>query len=162
AAGQALLDGLKPVDRAGLTSFSHAVLPRVPITSDIESVRKALAAIAPDGRTAILDGVYVALAGTLDQPGRFLIVVCTDGSDTASWLQTADVIAATQRSNAVVYGVTSVDARRSPSLGTVAEATGGRLLQVKSSAELRDTFERILREFRTRYVLAYSPQGVAP
>src|SRR4051812_44332052 len=32
AAGEALIDGLKPVDRVGLTTFSHAVTPMAPLT----------------------------------------------------------------------------------------------------------------------------------
>ena len=161
-AGQAFLDGLTPVDRAALTTFSNFVIPAVPLTSDLAQVRSGVAKIVPEGRTAILDGLYVALAATFDEPGRFLVVVCTDGSDTASWLDPVEVQQALQRSNAVVYAVTSADARRSPALKDATDASGGHMLQVRGSAELRATFERILREFRTRYVLAYEPQGVAP
>jgi hypothetical protein len=42
AASQALLDGLKPVDRAALTTFSHAVAPRITLTSDLAAVRREL------------------------------------------------------------------------------------------------------------------------
>jgi hypothetical protein len=34
------------------------------------------------------------------------------------------------------------------------------MLQAKSSADLRPAFQRILSEFRSRYVLAYTPEGV--
>ena len=36
------------------------------------------------------------------------------------------------------------------------------MMPVKSSSDLRPAFQRILTEFRSRYVLAYSPEGVAP
>ena len=36
------------------------------------------------------------------------------------------------------------------------------MLQVKGSGDLQSAFQRILTEFRTRYVLAYSPEGVSP
>src|SRR5713101_1072480 len=75
AASQALLDGLKPVDRAALTTFSHAVAPRIALTSDLSAVRRELLRIAPDGETAIMDGTYVALTATLAQTGRSLVVV---------------------------------------------------------------------------------------
>lgn len=161
SAGEALIDGLKPADRAGLTTFSHAVTPKIPLTSDVRAVRRALRAIEPLGQTSVLDGVYVALTSTLDTSARFLIVVCTDGSDTTSWLQPTEVLQAAQRANGVIYAVTSADVKRSDALKDLANATGGQTLQVKSSAELRATFERILSEFRSRYVLAYSPEGVA-
>lgn len=160
-AAQALLDGLAPVDRAGLTTFDHAVHPGIALTGDLTAVRAALDRITPRGQTSLMDGVYVALASTLDQPGRFLLVVCTDGSDTFSWLRPQEVLEVAKRSNAVIYAVTSADAKKTEALKQLADATGGQVMPVKSSGELRGTFQRILSEFRSRYVLAYSPEGVA-
>ena len=161
-AGEAILDKLRPVDRAALTTFSHAVTPAVRLTADLNAVRAELRNVQPYGRTSVMDGVYVALTSTLDQSGRFLLVVCTDGSDTTSWLRPAEVLEASKRANAVIYVVTASGGRRSEALKELADATGGQVLQVKSSGDLRPTFERILTEFRTRYVLAYTPEGVAP
>jgi len=162
AAGEALIAGLEPVDRAALTTFNQAVRSRIALTSDFESVRSALRAMEPRGTTAVMDGAYVALASTLDQAGRFMVVICTDGADTSSWLRATEVVDVAKRSNAVVYAVTSADARRSEDLKQLADATGGQMMTIRASAELRGTFERILAEFRSRYVLAYTPQGVAP
>lgn len=160
-AAQALLEGLRPVDRAALTTFDHAVRPGIALTGDLNAVRAALDRIEPRGQTSVMDGVYVALTETLDQAGRFLVVVCTDGSDTFSWLQPSEVLEIAKRSNAVIYAVTSADAKKSEALKQLADATGGQVMPVKSSDELRGTFQRILSEFRSRYVLAYSPEGVA-
>jgi len=161
AAGEALLDGLKPDDRAALTTFSHAVAPGLVPTSDLSEVRRALRRIEPDGETAIMDGAYVALAATLAQSGRSLVVVCTDGYDTSSWLQPAEVLESAKRSSAVVYAVTAAQARRRSPLKDLADATGGNVLEVKSSADLRGAFQKILQDFRSRYILSYSPQGVS-
>ena len=161
-AGEALLDGLKPVDRAALTTFSHAVAPRISLTPNLGAVREALQHMAPRGQTAVMDGLYVALTSTLDQSGRFLVVVCTDGTDTSSWLQPSEVLEVAKRTNAVIYAVTAADAKRSDALKQITDATGGQVMPVKSSDELRPTFQRILAEFRSRYVLAYTPNGVTP
>ena len=160
AASQALLDGLKPADRAALTTFSHAVAPRIALTSDLAAVRAELLRIDPSGETAIMDGVYVALTATLAQPGRSLVVVCTDGYDTSSWLQPEEVLESAKRSNAVIYAVTAAEARRRSPLKDLTDATGGHMLQVASSGDLRGAFQKILQDFRSRYILAYSPQGV--
>ena len=162
AAGETILDRLKPVDRAALVTFDHSVTPAVPLTDDLPAVRTALRGIQPRGRTSVMDGVYVALATTVEQPGRFLLVACTDGNDTLSWIRPSEVLDASRRTNAVVYAVTTSDGRRSEPLKRLADATGGQMLQVSSSRDLQAAFERILTEFRTRYVLAYSPDGVAP
>jgi VWFA-related protein len=161
AAGDAVLDGLRPVDRAAVVTFNHAVTRTLPLSADLRGVRAELRAIDPGGRTSVMDGVYVALASTVDQPGRFLLIVCTDGSDTMSWLTPLEVLEASRRANAVVYAVTAGGGRRSEALKDLADATGGQVLQVNSGADLRSAFERILAEFRARYVLAYSPEGVS-
>jgi VWFA-related protein len=162
AAGDAILDGLKPVDRGAVVTFNHAVTPAVELTADLSNVRATLRTIDPRGRTSVMDGVYVALTSTVDQAGRFLLVVCTDGSDTMSWLTPPEVLEASKRANAVVYAVTAGGGRRSEPLKDLADATGGQMLQVKRSEDFRSAFQRILTEFRTRYVLAYSPEGVSP
>lgn len=161
AAGDSLLDGLRPLDRASLTTFSHAVAPQVWLTSDFALVRAEVQRMKPEGKTAMLDAAYAALAMTLTQTGRSLVIVCTDGSDTASWLETGEVIDAAKRSNAVLYAVTAADAHRSPALSELTDTTGGKILQVKSSGDLSATLRRILDEFRSRYILAYSPTNVA-
>lgn len=161
AAATTLIDGLKPVDRAGLVTFNHAITSTIAPTAELSAVRAALQDISPVGRTSIMDGVYVALTSTLDQSARFLLVVCTDGADTTSWLRPADVVDASQRANAVIYAVTARQGRGSPALKRLADVTGGDELRITSSRDLRGAFERILTEFRSRYVLAYSPDGVA-
>lgn len=162
AASDMLLDGLKPGDRAALSTFSHAVTRRVALTNDLADVRRELLQITPSGRTAVMDGVYVALATTLAQPGRSLVVVCTDGADISSWLRPEDVVESAKRSNAVVYAVIAADARQVSALEQLADTTGGDTVRIGSSADLRHAFHRILQQFRSRYILAYTPTGVPP
>lgn len=160
AASDALLDLLKPIDRAALTTFSHAVAPRIALTSDLAAVRSELRAIEPEGETAVMDGAYVALTATLAQTGRSLVVVCTDGYDTSSWLKPEEVLESAKRSNAVIYAVTATEARRESRLKDLTDATGGHMLQATSGGDLSAAFRKILKDFRSRYILAYSPQGV--
>lgn len=160
AASQALLDGLKPIDRAALTTFNNLVTPQIALTTDLSAVRRQLQRIEPAGETSIMDGTYVALTATLAQTGRSLVVVCTDGYDTTSWLQPEEVLESAKRSSAVLYAVTAAAARRRSPLKDLTDATGGHMLAVNSSADLRGAFEKILQDFRSRYILAYSPQGV--
>jgi VWFA-related protein len=160
AAGEALLDGLRPDDRAALTTFSHAVFPRLDLTSDLAAVRAELRRITAHGETAIMDGTYVALTATLSQSGRSLVVVCTDGYDTSSWLQPEEVLESAKRSSAVIYAVTAAEARRRSPLKDLTDATGGHMMPVAANGDLRGAFQKILQDFRSRYILAYSPQGV--
>ena len=159
AASAALLDELRDGDQAALTTFSHAVAPLLAPTTDLAAVRKGLQNISTAGRTAVMDALHVALTQTIAQPGRSLVVVCTDGSDVSSWLRPADVVESARRSSAVIYGVATSNGRHVAPLEEVAETTGGEVL-VESSDDLREAFRRIVQDFRSRYLLAYTPEGV--
>jgi VWFA-related protein len=159
-ASHALLDGLRAADRAALITFNQAVSPRVPLSADLGLVRAALGAMTPSGETALMDGVYTALMSAQSQPGRSLVIVYTDGGDTASWLRPDEVLESARRSSAVVYAVVVGGLRRSP-LKDLTDATGGDLLVVDSSTDLGRVFGRILAGFRSRYVLTFTPTGVA-
>jgi hypothetical protein len=39
--------------------------------------------------------------------------------------------------------------------------TGGRSIAIESTRDLSSTFVRILEEFRMRYLISYSPEGVS-
>jgi hypothetical protein len=45
-------------------------------------------------------------------------------------------------------------------LQTLTSETGGQFINAERSAQLRDTFVRIVNESRSRYLLTYSPRGV--
>lgn len=161
AASRALLDGLRPIDRAALTTFSSVVLPLVPLTTDLTSIRDAVQEIVPDGETAILDGIYAALMAAQAETGRSLLVVCTDGRDTSSWLDRDELLESARRSNAVIDVIATGGARRWSVLTDLTDATGGATTEVESSRQIRAEFESILRDFRSRYVLSFVPANVA-
>jgi hypothetical protein len=47
-----------------------------------------------------------------------------------------------------------------PFLDELADVTGGTTYTTTDAGELRGAFARILTEFRTRYLITYTPQGV--
>lgn len=51
---------------------------------------------------------------------------------------------------------------RHESLSALAEETGGEVLVIHESGDLRAAFTNIITSFKTRYVLVYSPQDVPP
>jgi VWFA-related protein len=159
-AGHDVLDGLKSGDRAALMTFSHRVSERYALTSDVDGLRRALGDLDPSGRTALVDGAYVALTVAEDDAGRSLAIVFSDGLDTASWLTAERVLGIAKRSDVVVYGVSVGAASSQRFLEPLTETTGGRLFAVESTRNLGAAFLEILEEFRHRYLLGYSPRGV--
>jgi VWFA-related protein len=160
AAGAALLSGLKTDDQAALIMFSHAVTLAAPLSTDVGKVREALDHAVGRGSTAMIDGAYAGLVVGESDVGRALLIVFSDGLDTASWL-TADAVTDTaKRSDVVVYGV-SVGHGQPAFLRDLASLTGGRVFDVEKTANLSAIFLEVLQEFRQRYLLSYTPRGVA-
>ena len=156
AAGGALLDTLRPADRAALATFSREVQRAQPLTHDVAAVRRALARETATGPTVLVDAMFAAIGMTDPGDRRSLLIVFSDGLDTASWLQPDAVVRAAERSEVVIYAVSTSSARHAPGLlRQVTDSTGGQLLEV-DSASLSTAFTRVLDEFRQRYVLSYT------
>src|SRR5688572_2149355 len=160
-AGSAVLDGLSARDGAALVTFGSAVTTAGALTRDRDAVRSALVRPASGGLTALIDGCFAGLMLGASEVGRSLLLVFSDGLDTASWLTAEAVIGAARRADVVTYGVV---AGRKPSqsfLGDLTEATGGDMIEVGGTKDVGTTFLRLLNEYRQRYLLSYTPAGVA-
>ena len=159
-AGKRVLDGLKEGDRAAVVTFSHVVSPTQGLTADLNRVRSALDQARGEGLTSLIDAAHAGMLLGESDAGRSLMIVFSDGVDTASWL-TADAVLDTARlGDVVVYGV-EVGERRTSFPRDLSEATGGRVFAVESTNDLAAAFSKILEEFRMRYLVSYSPEGVA-
>lgn len=155
-ASRAMVHALRPEDQVSLITFSHRVSSIVPMGHDRDAVNNALTALAGDGATALRDAVYMGLATVSDDHSRALMLLFSDGFDTASFLTQDTVLDAAKRSNAVVH---AVHFRPDEFLGRLAESTGGRTWSAESDRQLEELFGRVLDEMRARYLLTYSPSG---
>jgi VWFA-related protein len=158
---RALLERLTKDDKAALLTFSNVVLLRERLTPDISRLRDTLEEVMPFGDTSLVDGTYAATLLAGDDGARNLLIVFSDGLDTASWLAPDRVLESARRADIVVYAASSRDAEDSKFLDELGKLTGGGLIRIASTKDLSATFLRILDEFRNRYLLSYSPVGVA-
>jgi VWFA-related protein len=161
AAGLALVDGLKPDDQAALITFSDAVVLRAAPTTDAGRVRAALERVDPAGETSTVDAAFAALTVGESGVGRGLVMLFSDGLDTSSWLRPDDVLEIAKRCDAVVYAVSTARAKDDDFLRALTDQTGGRRMSVESTKDVGAAFLEILNEFRQRYVISYTPAGVA-
>lgn len=159
-AGQAVLNGLKKPDQAALVMFESIIGLGSGLTSDLAAVRRALEDAAPEGNTSLVDGTYAAMIVGESDTGRPLIIAFSDGLDTSSWLSPEVVLDTARRSDVVVYGV-AINQAKPEFLNQIATLTGGRVFEVEKTANLPAVFSSILQEFRHRYLLSYTPRGVA-
>lgn len=155
-----LLNGLTKDDQAGLVTFTQRVVLGSKLTKDLGAVRNAMTPLDDAGDTAIIDATYAAMMLGESDVGRGLVIVFSDGVDTASWLTDDAVLNTAKRSDVVVYAV-SVQSRLKPEfLRELTSATGGRLYEIEKTANLSQVFLSVLEEFRHRYLISYTPNGV--
>ena len=156
----ALLPGLKRNDQAALVTFSHQLALSAALTTDLGPLREALEEVVGTGETSLVDGAYAGLTVGESDAGRALLIVFSDGLDTASWLSPAAVLETAKRSDVVVYGV-SVGKGKADFLRDLTSFSGGRLFEMEKTTNLSSTFVSILEEFRQRYLVSYTPRGVS-
>jgi Ca-activated chloride channel homolog len=159
-ASRDLLNRLVKGDQAALIAFRDPVTLGAALTPDAAAVRAAVEGEEPDGNTALVDGAYAAMMVGESDAGRALVIVFSDGLDTASWLPPDAVLDVAKRSDVVVYAV-SVGRVKSDFLRDLTSLTGGHLYEVEKTANLGSLFASVLEEFRHRYLVSYTPAGVA-
>jgi len=159
-ASRTVLNELKPGDRAALVAFSHLVSPGHGLTEDVDRIRASLEQAQGAGLTSLIDASHAGMLLGESDVGRSLLILFSDGVDTASWLSADSVLETARRGDVVVYAV-EIGGRRAGFTRDLSEVTGGRLISVESTKDLSATFTGILEEFRMRYLISYSPQAVS-
>ena len=176
AAAHAAVHALTAADEAALLTFSHQVERPSTFTRDAAALDIAIDRMQSSGKTSLRDAIFTATALRERASGRAVLLVFTDGKDTSSWLDTRLVVDAALRTDMVIYGVSSEDVRKlsyaksfydqepelfsGPFLEDITERTGGELLEVKNGRDLAPAFARIVSDFKSRYLLTYSPRSV--
>ena len=160
-AGAGLLAALHAEDQAALVEFSQTVQLAAKLTADIATVRQALGGAHGTGVTALVDGTYAGLMVGEADAGRALLIVFSDGVDTSSWLRADAVLDTAKRADVVVYGVSVVSRLKPEFLRDLTSLTGGRFFEIEKTANMAAMFLGILEEFRHRYLVSYTPKGVA-
>lgn len=169
-AAAAFVRGLRAQDRVALLGFSHDLVLAQEPTLDHDRVRTAIEGLEARGFTALVDAVWAGLKRDWG-PGRPMVVVFSDGADSASFLDDGHLLRAARESRALLY-VVGVDATRptrrhgrEPGAQSVlrrtAETTGGAYWTVSRHADLAASFREVLDAVAASYLLAYEPTGVA-
>jgi VWFA-related protein len=174
-----LARGLRDVDRVKLVVFNTQVHRVIDFSSDVQAVSRAMRNVPAGGATALFDTLGAQLVAARDAERRQLIVFFTDGADSGSLtspqvMQTMAVraratvtfVTASQTFTSMVPGGSMSTIRNvrllSPTsvLATVARDTGGDVVPIDFNTSLGTVFRKILDDFRSSYVLFYSPSGV--
>jgi len=169
---KALFSTANPEDEAFLVEFGDRPELAAPMTHDLNWIQSRLAAAEPRGRTALPDGIYLALdtLKAAHNPRKVLIVI-SDGADTSSRYKASEVANLIGEANVQIYTAAvfgSAGRTRGPEvlagsemLRALSEPTGGRHFLVESPGELRDIGAKIGMELRSQYAVGYTPTNQA-
>ena len=160
-------DVLRPVDSIALYQFATYVSQAVPFTSDERQVDSTLDHLRTGAATALYDAIFLGARDLQRRQGRKVIVLITDGGDTASKADYQEALRAAQISEAIIDSIIMVpieaDAGRDlggeHALIQLSRDTGGSYYYATSLAQLDDAFRQIGDELRTQYLLAYYPES---
>ena len=104
----------------------------------------------------------------MPEDGRKVVLVFTDGDDTASKLGVGKVMDRARAKDVMVYaigleneyfnGQQKVRSQPDRGLKKLAEDTGGGYFELKKTADLGETFTRVAQELHSQYVLGFSPE----
>jgi VWFA-related protein len=170
---------LLPADRLRLLIFNMSVRRLVDFSQPSSNIDEALASVRGAGSSAVFDSLAVALS-TFDAPGRRpLVVLFSDGQDSSSISDVETLLDVARRTTptvAIILGSPNPERpasvlRTSSSVSTasvgalsdrIALETGGIVAPLKAGENLTSRFRRMLQEFRSSYVLYFTPRGVEP
>jgi Ca-activated chloride channel homolog len=172
AAAHFIRQVLRPKDRLGVFSFDENVTQRGAFSENVPALQDAVRKIPGGAGTSIYDAVVLG-AHALERQGeerRRVIILITDGGETTSRYDFDAARKAAVRSGALLYTIVvrpvkNENGRNTAgehALETITDTTGGAMFFPDTPQELGIIFDRIDRELRTQYRLAYYPNPHGP
>jgi Ca-activated chloride channel family protein len=164
---RSLVNEGNPADAISLYSFNTEVSLETSWTRNLRRFENALERLKSEGATSLFDAIYLASNNLEEREGRRIVVVVSDGGDTASRVRFEQALEALHKADAVLYSVLVVPIAGDPgrnlrgehALTTLSQWTGGRIFFPSMGATLDQAFTDILRDLRTQYLIGFYPRG---
>jgi Ca-activated chloride channel family protein len=156
---------LRPQDQMSLLQFATEVRELTPFTNKVSQIDRGLGQLRGDFATALYDAIYLGSDRLGRKEGRKVLVLVSDGGDTAQSTTYAQALEEALRNDVMVYSIIDVpiEASAGRDLGgehaliTMAEQTGGKSFYV-SDGGLDKAFARVSDDLRTQYLVGYYPK----
>src|SRR2546421_4534996 len=172
AAAHFIRQVLRAGDRLAVFSFDENVTQVGSFSDNVAELQSAVRRIPPGAGTSIYDAVLLGsrALGRRGDDRRRVIILVTDAGETTS---RADFDAARKEavlSNALLYTIVIRPVKNESgrntavehALETMTDTTGGAMFYPDTPQELGALFDRIDRQLRTQYLLAYYPTPRGP
>jgi VWFA-related protein len=153
-------------DKAFVVGFNKQSNLTQDFTDNVQLLSTGIHSLRDGGGTALYDAVYRACKEKLlkdrpDHPTRKAIVILSDGEDNQSDVTRAQAIEMAQRSEVIIYAISTDDSglilRGDHVLEQLAAATGGRAFFPFKMKDITHSFAAIEDELRSQYVVSYKP-----
>ena len=157
-----------PEDRGMVGAFNDKIqFPVANFTSDRDDLAGALRDLGFGNPTRLYDAVEASIQQLRDVQGRRVVLVFTDGDDTASKIGMGKVLDQARADEVMIYsiglesvyfnGQYKVRTRPDRGLRKLSDETGGGYFELKNSDDLGPTFTRVAQELHSQYVLGFTP-----
>lgn len=172
AAAHFIRQVIRPGDRLAVFSFDEDVTQRTAFSDNVATLQDAVRRIPNGAGTSIYDAVLLG-SRALQRRGddrRRVIVLVTDAGETTSHYDFDAARREAVGSNVLLYTIVirpvkNENGRNTAgehALETMTDTTGGAMFYPDTPQELSAIFDRIDRELRTQYRLAYYPNPRGP
>jgi Ca-activated chloride channel family protein len=163
------VDGLQTRDEASVVQFSDGTMVLQEPTTDRAALRSAILRISAGGATGLYNALYTVLKAEPepreDSDRRRVIVLLSDGDDTASLIWEEQVIELARQREATIHvidlGARDPARRSSRVLELIAAESGGEVHRPRSAEDLGAVYARIGEELRSQYMMGYLPARAA-
>lgn len=170
-AREAVIEFMKtanPQDEFFMVTFNDRPQLRADFTTSVEEVQGKLVYTVPQGRTALLDAIYMGINKMKDaHNSKKALLIISDGGDNHSRYTEHEIRSMVKEADVQIYaigvftsGATQPEEIAGPALLTdISEVTGGRMFTINNPNELADVATKIGIELRNQYVLGYRPSN---
>jgi Ca-activated chloride channel family protein len=160
---------LRQQDQMSVLQFATEVKELTPFTNKVSQIDRGLGQLRGDWATALYDAIYLGSQRLGKTDGRKVLVVVSDGDDTARNTTYAQALEQALRNEVMIYSLIDVpiEASAGRDLGgehaliTLAEQTGGKYFYVGDGG-LDKAFAQVSDDLRTQYLLGYYPRNQEP
>jgi Ca-activated chloride channel homolog len=165
AAGEQFLIRLLPADKGRVGAFNDKIEMSSRFTSNRDELVSDLKDLDYGNGTRLWDAVGASIDELKGVEGRKVILVFTDGDDTASKVGLGTVTDRARDEDVMVYaigleseffdGQRMVRTKPDRGLRRIADETGGGYFELRKTAELAPTFTRVAQELHSQYALGF-------
>jgi VWFA-related protein len=167
AAAEQFILRMLPEDKGQVGAFSDKIMFSGSFTSDRDDLVDALEDLQYGNPTRLYDAVDASIDMLDDATGRKVVLVFTDGDDTASRTGFGSVLDKARDKEVMVYaiglqseffnGQRMQRTRPDRALRRLADETGGGYFELRKTDELAPTFTRVAQELHSLYALGFTP-----